>query len=411
MIPKILHFIADREEVFEWHTAHPDYQIMTWNKNIEEGEVSSQVIMCKVLHQYGGIFIDKKMISVEPFADFLLLNEFFMSATSKDELHWNVVGSIAQHPFWQQCLDQLKTATTKVPDNWLSDCFHKTAPPNVKMYSGYFFNPVDSSTTKIYRGHGRVFATPSPHVSLFAPPDVEVSILIPHYNTKARYIDECLTSILDQQGEFRMQIVIVDDGSTTLHRSILEGKIKLYQQKMRHGYFTYCRLENNVGVAAALYRGIELCNNEYIIRMDTDDIMVSTRVQTQIDFLDSHPDCMICGTQLQPFDDSNRLWPRDTLPTIHWEKFKVEQPHWFMSHPTLAYRKSAVLECGSYSKEHKDLPEDFSLELRMLKRYGIAYNLPDILLYYRIHPDQVTQKNRNNNWHGVIDQWIREVTK
>ena len=34
--------------------------------------------------------------------------------------------------------------------------------------------------------------------------------------------------------------------------------------------------------------------------------------------------------------------------------------------------------------------EDLDLILRVLKKYGKIYNLPDVLLYYRLHPGQIT---------------------
>lgn len=61
-----------------------------------------------------------------------------------------------------------------------------------------------------------------------------------------------------------------------------------------------------------------------------------------------------------------------------------------MNHPTACFRKSAILEVGNYFPESSIIAEDFELELRLLKRYGVVYNLPETLLYYRIHEDQVT---------------------
>ena len=38
------------------------------------------------------------------------------------------------------------------------------------------------------------------------------------------------------------------------------------------------------------------------------------------------------------------------------------------------------------------MAEDFELELRMLKTFNYIYNFPEVLLYYRIHEEQVTHK-------------------
>jgi hypothetical protein len=66
--------------------------------------------------------------------------------------------------------------------------------------------------------------------------------------------------------------------------------------------------------------------------------------------------------------------------------------YWVMNHPTICYRKSNVLDVGNYNVNLKGKSEDFELELRMLKKYGVLHNMPEVLVYYRIHPDQVTNK-------------------
>jgi hypothetical protein len=61
-----------------------------------------------------------------------------------------------------------------------------------------------------------------------------------------------------------------------------------------------------------------------------------------------------------------------------------------MNHPTLCYRKSAVMAVGNYNPEFHNLSEDYDLELRLLRHYGSVVNLPDVLLRYRLHDDQAT---------------------
>ena len=67
-----------------------------------------------------------------------------------------------------------------------------------------------------------------------------------------------------------------------------------------------------------------------------------------------------------------------------------------MNHPTLCFRKSAILEAGNYDKDLKLPFEDLDLELRVLKIYGCIYNLPEMLLMYRMHEQQITQIHKND---------------
>jgi len=63
-----------------------------------------------------------------------------------------------------------------------------------------------------------------------------------------------------------------------------------------------------------------------------------------------------------------------------------------MNHPTLCFKKSKILEVGNYNKNIREMYEDFELELRLLKKYGIIHNIPDVILFYRDHPLQITKR-------------------
>ena len=78
--------------------------------------------------------------------------------------------------------------------------------------------------------------------------------------------------------------------------------------------------------------------------MDSDDIMLPDRVKTQLAFMDSHSDCVVCGTNLETMCGK--------INTNH--PYKVAQTtqlsDWFMNHSTLCYNKSAVLAVGNYGE-------------------------------------------------------------
>ena len=114
-----------------------------------------------------------------------------------------------------------------------------------------------------------------------------------------------------------------------------------------------------------------------------------------------NPNVKICGSQVQMFNDSGNNKGLSNHPSISWEQYKNKPNHWFINHPTVCYRKSAVLEAGNYDKNLKQMCEDFELELRMLKTHGFIYNFKEPLLYYRLHDNQVTY----NGGQGGRDKW------
>ena len=94
----------------------------------------------------------------------------------------------------------------------------------------------------------------------------EISVIIPCYNTKQELIISCVKSIINQTfNDF--EIIIVDDGSRSEHREIYEDicgldlRIKVVYQK-------------NCGVSAARNRGVKESKGNYIVFIDSDDLIV-----------------------------------------------------------------------------------------------------------------------------------------
>ena len=71
---------------------------------------------------------------------------------------------------------------------------------------------------------------------------------------------------------------------------------------------------------------------------------------------------------------------------------ELENKTWIMNHPTLCYKKSAILSIGNYEKTRTN-KEDYQLEIKLLNKFGILYNIPQILVHYRLHKQQITFHN------------------
>lgn len=104
-----------------------------------------------------------------------------------------------------------------------------------------------------------------------------ISIIIPLYNNE-KYIAECLLSCINQTYR-NIEIVIVDDGSTddsvNCAQSVLsnwEGKYKIIQQ-------------TNSGASRARNRGIEESQGDYILFLDSDDILDNRKIESHINQL------------------------------------------------------------------------------------------------------------------------------
>jgi glycosyltransferase involved in cell wall biosynthesis len=222
------------------------------------------------------------------------------------------------------------------------------------------------------------------------------------------YLIDCINSIINQTciKNYYFEIVWIDDGSDQVKIFELEDSLKLFNAEPKINLI-YKKLDENKGIVDALNIGLDLCTNELIFRMDSDDIMFPERIQKQIDFMDKNPQCMILGTLINTFKKKNNINYVDKNIHTHqdiiiWDTFIINPICWFMNHPTLCYRKQAIEKIGKYSNDiiiKRSAMEDWELELRFLKTFGAVYNLQEPLFYYSIHENQITIKNSRVSNH------------
>ena len=94
------------------------------------------------------------------------------------------------------------------------------------------------------------------------------SVLIPVYNAE-KYIEETVLSILNQT-EQDFEIVLLDDGSTDNSRQICMKLAQEHPEKIRFDS------QINTGVLLARRKLAELAKGQYLIYVDSDDLLVET---------------------------------------------------------------------------------------------------------------------------------------
>jgi glycosyltransferase involved in cell wall biosynthesis len=230
-------------------------------------------------------------------------------------------------------------------------------------------------------------------------PNYFVSILIASYNTKKIFISECLKSITNQDGFFGIELIWINDGSDRKHGEDLEACLAEFTKGKKNTKMKYYKFQQNHGLSYCLNYGVKHASNELIFRMDSDDMMTDYRMLTQLSYMLDHPDCVICGTDIVKIegvgDEKTILYSNKDRPhpeTITWDEYKKTKQTWIMNHPTVCFKRSAVLSVGNYDRTLRMPFEDLDLELRLLKKYNVIHNIKKPLLFYRIHSEQVTRE-------------------
>lgn len=200
-----------------------------------------------------------------------------------------------------------------------------------------------------------------------------------YYKENPIALDQCFQSIWQDQTVQPSEIILVLDGP-------IGDELKIYVEKWQQVIGSILKvipLEENIGLGKALNEGLKHCSNEWVFRMDTDDICKPNRFEKQIQFIRENPEVVLCSGQILEFNEN----PLDadilkSVPTEHTDIIKFAQKRSPFNHMTVAYKKSVIEAVGGY--QHHLFMEDYNLWLRVIGAGYMVGNHPDILLYARV---------------------------
>ena len=228
----------------------------------------------------------------------------------------------------------------------------------------------------------------------------ELAVLMSVYNGKD-HLWEALTSI-SRQSYTDFQFVIIDDASTDGASAILSDFSKLDTR------IKLFRNERNLGLAASLNRGLELCDATYVARMDADDIADADRLTTQLAYMKSCPEVDVCGTWVTLFYEGSG---KESILKVPLGNDEIRAAMFFqnpMNHPTVMFRKDAVLAVGGYNPALR-CAQDYDLWVRMAEDPAVRFsNLEYLSLRYRVYPEEGRQLYREEQRKVTVavSEWL-----
>ena len=212
--------------------------------------------------------------------------------------------------------------------------------------------------------------------------NLKFSVLISvYYKEIPKYLDLSLESIIDKQTLKPNEILLVKDGPLTKE---LDDVIEKYINKYPN-LFKIISLEKNYGLGKALNIGLEKCSYELVARMDGDDISKPERFKEQIEIFKNNSDIDICGSWIDEFQMKKEKLEVQSIRKVPETNNEIYQKLKFIcafNHPTVMYKKSKILEAGSYFQTFA--LEDYYLWIRLALNKCKMYNIQKSLIYFRI---------------------------
>ena len=227
-----------------------------------------------------------------------------------------------------------------------------------------------------------------------------ISIIVPVYNVET-YLEECLDSIQNQTYT-DLEVILVNDGSTDGSQAICE---RYCQTDKRFRLMN----QTNQGLSAARNKGVEISTGEYIVFVDSDDVIKTNYLETLMHYM--REDVDIVESQ---FTVSNEEFLAKSFkePSILFEGNSQEAVKIFPKHVlnvnavTKLYRRS-IVEAVPYIDGV--IFEDVYCGIGMLKYIRKIIKIDYKGYYYRQHQASIMHRTftpKNLDIFTVSDQLI-----
>ena len=199
-----------------------------------------------------------------------------------------------------------------------------------------------------------------------------ISVVMPVYNG-AEFLKLAITSILEQSlSDF--ELIVVNDASRDDSAKVINS---FHDRRIRLVTHT-----QNLGITKSLNHGIQLARGKFIARMDQDDISLPQRFESQVKFLNSHPQVGFVGTAFAEIDQFGQI--KRAIPVLLADdelKIGLEYKSTF-AHGSVMFTRALVTQHAlTYSDKYKSC-EDWYLWRRIAQHTRLA-NLPAVLYLWR----------------------------
>jgi len=212
-----------------------------------------------------------------------------------------------------------------------------------------------------------------------------VSVVLPVYNGEF-FLAEAIDSILAQSFT-DFELIIIDDGST-------DHSLHIMRQYEKCDSRVKIITRENRGLVTTLNESIDMARGLWVARMDQDDIALPHRLERQLDWIES-TGADVCGSWIEVFGGRKKSIRKHPVTDEAIKMGLLFGP--LLAHPTVMMRTELIRNLR-YNIDWEKC-EDYDLWERAAQAGWKMTNVPEVLLYYRQHNTQISNKSssRQNN--------------
>lgn len=186
------------------------------------------------------------------------------------------------------------------------------------------------------------------------------------FHNRGGHIASSIGSLLNQTYR-NLEIIVVDDGSTD---DTVAQLAKLNDSRLD------IRVQENIGFTKSIEAAVRSAKGEIVAIHGSGDISAPTRIERQLNALDSNSTVVVTGCLVTTETDTIRP-PTGTLSVGTPMSFAELADVYPMTHGEAMFRKAAYEQSGGY-RQFFELAQDYDLWLRM-SEYGQFFTVPEAL--------------------------------
>jgi glycosyltransferase involved in cell wall biosynthesis len=232
----------------------------------------------------------------------------------------------------------------------------------------------------------------------------------------SRFINQTIESVLSQTCT-DWEFIIVDDCSTDDSREIIDSYhdnrvVKLYLDHHEHMVYAF-----NLAISHS--------SGYYIARIDNDDTWKPEKLEKQLKYMETHPECGACFSLVNIVDENENILTEKETERVRWMNTgNRTQAQWLrqfffngscLCHTSVLMRREIINTVGLYNYSLIQI-QDFDLWVRIAKKYPL-YVIQEVLGNYRwitsggnvSAPSLTTTRRSNYEFFYVLSRYFDDI--
>jgi len=223
-----------------------------------------------------------------------------------------------------------------------------------------------------------------------------VSVVIPCYNHE-QYVEQSLNSVLNQTYK-NIELIVIDDGSS-------DNSVAIVKKMQEEHNFTFVTQEN-MGVCKTLNKAVSLSEGKYIALLASDDYWDLSKIEKQVNSLESNPNSEFCFTQAKEFDENDphyeKIFPKSPLTGKVLNQVFIRQ---HVPAGSMMFSRTLHDKLGGFDENLKE--EDWDFVIRSAAQTEFCA-VSEPLFYYRSHETNIMKTRQRKE---IFRQKVLLLTK